>query len=390
MSTGLPRVEVSINPNNIGNTLQTEDDIAAMVLTGVSVSGKIQQGEPTLLISLADAESKGITEIGSNSYAYSQIQHFYNEAVDGAKLWVMLVASSVTMEDMVDKDNNHAKALLANANPPIKLLAISRKASGTVTLANGLDADVDKAIIKAQELAEYFLPEYKECSIIVDAKNFNGKHSDLKDYNATTNAPYVTAFIGSVGGSKNAAVGLYLGRLAKDPVQRNPAHVKTGSLAIEGASFTSGLPIAETDFLDAIHNKGFAFFRTITGKAGYYFSDAQTCAQTNTDLNSITLVRVITKARLLAYKVFVEEILEEIPVNENGQLPQVLVKAWEAKIETAITQQMIAKGEASGVVININSNQDIIGTSSIAVTLKIQPVGYARYINISLGFTKTI
>ncbi|CAL2108184.1 conserved hypothetical protein [Tenacibaculum sp. 190524A02b] len=387
---GLPKVDIQINPNSLGSTLQTADGIAAMVLTGVAISGKVELNIPLKIISLKDAENKGITKTGGNSFAYAQIEQFYSEAGNGAILWLMLVGATITKSKMVSKNEPYAKRLLQVANPPIKLLAISKKVNKDMTLANGVDADVDKAIKNAQELVESFLPHYKECNVIVDVNSFNRNHTDLKDYNTATDAPYVSPLISSVGGSENACVGLFLGRLAKDPVQRNPARVKSGRLPIENASLTDGNEIASHEFLDAIHNKGYNFIRSFAGKAGYFFSDAQTCAKATSDLNSIPNVRVITKARSIAYLVFVDEIMEEIPVTTDGKIAQALVKAWQAKIETSITKNMVAKGEVSGVSMFIDTNQDIIGTGTINGVLSIQPVGYAKYINIKLGFTKTL
>lgn len=396
MSTGLPKVDVSVNPNSTGSTLQTADGIAGMVLTGASVTGKITVGTPTLLISLKDAESKGITASGTNAYAYKQIKDFYDEAEQGAKLWIMLVAASVSMEDMADKTKTHAKKLLSAANPPIKLLGISRKSASGVTVANGVDQDVDKAIAKAQELVESLLPAYKECSVIIDAKDFTGNHSDLKDYKAAAgagviNAPYVTPLIGSTGAGKNACIGLYLGRLAKDPVQRNPGRVASGALPISSAGFTNGASIDTlSDFLDAIHNKGYAFIRTFVGKSGYFFTDAPTCALPPSDLDSIPKVRVITKARALAYSVFVNKILSEISVESDGKMSPAVVKSWESEIENVIDAQMTTTGQISAVRAYIDTKQDFIGTGSVKVDLRILPVGYSKYITINLGFTKSL
>ena len=391
MSTGLPKVDVTVNPNSIGDTLQTTDGIAAMVLTGVTVASKIQAGTPTLLISLADAEAKGITESGTNAYAYKQVKAFYDEAGDGAQLWILLTATTITMEDMANKDEAHAKALIDAANPPIKLLGLSRKSAAGVTIANGVDEDVDKAIVKAQELVESFIPQYKECSVFVDAKDFNGEHSDLKNYNDTTEAPFVTPVISGVDSSKNACIGLYLGRLAKDPVQRNPARVKSGNLPISNACFTNGAGIETlSDFWDEIHNKGYAFIRTFVGKAGYFFTDAPTCDKLTSDLSSVPHVRVITKARALAYGVFVDQIQDEIPVESDGKIAPALVKAWQARVESVINAQMTTKGEISAVQAFIDTNQDIIGTNKVNGTLKVLPVGYSKYIDIDLGFTKSL
>lgn len=391
MSTGLPKVDVQVNQNRLNSSLQTDDGIAGMVLTGVTVAGKIQVNTPTLLVSLEDAETKGITQEGSNAYPYTQVKAFYDQAGAGAKLWVMLVATTVSMEDMADKTKSYAKTMIDTASPSIKLLGISRKSAPGITIANGVDQDVDKALAKADELAKSYQDTYKEFSVIVDAKDWNGNHSDLKDYNDTTEWEYATALLSSTDGSKNACVGLFLGSLAKDPVQRNPARVKSGNLPITSASFTDGKTIEEHAFFDAIHNKDYAFIRSFVGKSGYFFTDAPTCAKSTSDLNSIPHVRVITKVRSLAYQVFVDKIQDEIPVEDDGQISPALIKAWQAEIEGVIDAQMTVNGEISGVKAFIDTNQDIIGSSSInKASIDILPVGYSKYITIPIGFTKSL
>ena len=54
---------------------------------------------------------------------------------------------------------------------------------------------------------------------------------------------------------------------------------------------------------------------------------------------------------------------------------------------------MTASGELSGdggdngVQVYIDPTQDVLATSTINVELRVRPFGYARYINVLLGFT---
>ena len=390
MATGLPKVTINVNSDNLGQSAQTADGIAALVLTGASVTGKIQEGIPIKLTSLKAAETNGITKTGINAYAYKHLKQFFDEAGEGAELWIMVVPDTVTMAAMADKTEPYAKKVLDNANGTVRLLGVSRESDTGITIANGVDEDVDNAAVNAQALMTEYASKFKSASVIIDGKDFNGTVADLKDYTTAT-LPFVSVALANSDASKNAAIGLLLGRLAKDPVQRNPARTKTGALPITAAYLTDATAIeaSENDW-DAIHNKGYIFLRTYVGRAGYFFTDAPTCNLAANDLNSIPRVRVIYKARRIAYATFVNEILDEIPLNTDGTIAPVFIKNWQALIDAAITTQMTAAGEISGSQTIIDPSQDVLGTNEIKVTINVLPVGYAKYITVELGFITTL
>jgi hypothetical protein len=392
MSTGLPKVTVNLGNGNLNQTLQTDDGVVGLVITGVAVSGSsnVSTGEAYQIFSLVEAEDLGITEDSTNSFAWKQIRDFYSIAKTGAELWFMLITSTVTMETAADENEDYAAKLLTKAKGRVKQLAISRKSTGTVTAANGLDEDVHNAVPKAQQLAESFASRNRPLRILLDGKDFTGTISDLKDY-AEDNKNRVAIMIGNNDGSKNASVGLFLGRKAASPVHYNPGRVKDGAIIDLEAFFTDGSNVEDLEAgWDAIHNKGYIFFKSFTGRAGYYFTHAISLTKPTDDYKKLPYGWVIDKVHVLAYQTYVDEILEVIPIAENGQVHPALIKSWESKIETTINQQMTANGEVSGVEAYINPNQPILSSGELKIDLKILPVGYAEYIPINIGFTTTL
>lgn len=386
----LPDIFIDVNKENLGQSLQTEDGIAGLIVTGASVSGKIQVDTPTTVFSLNDAIAKGITETGINSYAYKHVKQYYDEAGNGAELWVMVVSPDTLMSDMLDKTQNYALSLLDKAKGRIRLLAVSRKDTGVADTANGLDKDVDKAVLNAQQLILPYIKRYKEASVIIDGVAYQGDPTELKDYRES-NEEFVSVLMVNSDKTANASVGLLLGRLSKDPVQRNPGRIRSGKLPILEGFLTNGKSIDEQeDELNAIHKKGYIVMRSFIGRTGYFFSHALTCTTPKNDLNTIPRVRTIYKARRKAYDIFVDEILEEIPLEPNGKIAPSLIKSWEAKIETILNRDMTERGEISGVSAFIDADQDILGTNQMDMELKIQPLGSADYIKIKLGYTTVI
>ena len=91
-----------------------------------------------------------------------------------------------------------------------------------------------------------------------------------------------------------------------------------------------------------------------------------------------------------------ENVNDEIPITNDGYLVPSIVKSWEAEMVAAIVNQMTAQGELGadpddsadmGVQCYINPEQQIASTSRIVVQLKVKPYGYAKYIDVELGFT---
>jgi hypothetical protein len=392
MSTGLPKVVININNDRLGQTNQTEDTIAGLIITGSTVAGtgNVTVGNTYQLFGLEDAEAIGIVAGGTNDYAYQQIKAFYDQAGKGAELWIMLLVSTVQMSTMVDvTETNYAVKLLDTAQGRIRTLAVSQKSGAGVIVANGVDEDVDAAAVKAQALAKLYADNYKPLKVIIDGKDFSGTVADLKDYK-TTSLNRVAVLLAGTGG-KNASVGLLVGRMAANPVQRSLARVKDGDLLITTAKFTNDAAIETLESAwDAIHNKGYIFLRTIAGKSGYFFTDDPTLTADADDLNSLKRVAVIDKATLIALGVFTENINDEIELNADGTISAAITGNWKADIENAVNLNMTVNGEISGCKATIDPNQDILSTNTIAMSLDILPVGYAKYITIDLGFTTSL
>jgi len=389
---GLPGVTINVNNDRLGQTNQTEDTIAGLIITGSTVAGagNVTAGNTYQLFSLQDAIDISITEGGTNDYAYQAIKQFYDQAGKGAELWIMLVTSGILMSTVCDlTETDYAVKLLDAAQGRIRNLAVSQKALSTPTIANGVNEDVDAAVVKAQALSEAYAAAYKPLKVVVDGKDFNGTVGDLKDYKTTTHNR-VSILLAGTGG-KNAAVGLLLGRLAANPVHRSIARVKDGDLGILTADFTDDNPVEDLEASwNAIHDKAYTFLRTIAGKSGYFFTDDPTLTEDADDLSSIKRVAVIDKATLLALGVATDYINDEIPLASDGTISPALIGNIKADIENAINVNMTDNGEISGCKVTIDPAQNVLNTSTLAVTLDILPVAYSKYITIDLGFTTTL
>lgn len=386
----LPNVTILTTNGGLGQISANEDGVVGLVANGVAATG-LALGVAKQGYSIADFEAVGITaayDTTNSVKVWRTIKEFYAEAIPGAELWLMIVSQATTMTNILDKTQNFAKKLLTDAQGRIRVLAVSRNpAPGytPTTSVNQIDADVVSAITNGQSLADDMQAAFTPVRFIVDGYAYTGTTVGLVNLRAMTK-PNVAVLVGNSESGLRSAVGLLLGRLSSIPVQRNPGRVKDGSLTISAAWLgTSTLESAESQ-ATSLHTNGFITLRRFPGRAGYYFSDDPTCDLPTSDYNALTRGRVIDKVIRIAYVTFVNEILDEVLIDAAGMISVVKAKYYQTLIQSAIDTAMTANQEISLLNVFVDPAQNVLSTGRICVNLSVVPVGYAKEIQIRLGF----
>ena len=404
----LPYVKIDFANGAIGASEPMDDGVTGLVCTAAAVTqtvnGKTENvfalNTPYLITKLDELVSKGITSdiSDANATLYKAVKEFYDEAPDGSKLWIMGVADTVTIADIVDKTKDNAKKLLVAANGTIRTLAvkIKDKSAYTPTVTTGIDGAVRTAITNAQSLAEWATETlFAPVMVLLEGRHYTGNAETLVSNPINTgNDNRVGVVIGdTIADSKGAAVGLLAGRIASIPVQRSIARVRTGS--ITATMMYIGSVAAELGNPGTINDCGFICPRTFVGKAGYYWSDDKLAAEASDDYSLIPRRRVADKAYRITYSTLINEVAEEISVTDDGKISAPVVKAIQTAVESAIVNNMTSRGNLGndpsdpndmGVECYINPDQNIVATSRLDVQLRIKPHGYSKYIEVSLGF----
>ena len=396
----LPRVRIVFENGALGSVAPSADGVVGLVTTAVGVTGAtgLKLAAPYILRKLDDLVALGVTsgDGDKNAFLYRHVEEFYDEAGDGAELWIMGFPDTELQSDLVDKTRETAKKLIQAANGRICALAVAfNPAAGyKPTIANGLDADLTAAMLKAQALAEWATNTlYAPLFVLLEAREYAGAPTSL--VNLSTYAyNRVGVLLGDTSaGSSGAAIGLLLGRIARIPVQRHIGRVR--DLAVKSLTAFVGDTPAERADAETINDKGYITFRTFVGKAGYFFSDDSLATAVADDYRSIARRRTIDKAYRIAYQTLLEFLNEEIPITNEGKIVPAMAKSWEAEVETAIISQMGAEGNLgvdptdssdTGVKCFINPEQNIVSTNRVKISLKVKPYGYAKYIDVKLGF----
>lgn len=392
----LPRVKIYFENGNLGLVAPSADGLMGIVATATTVAGTFILNTGYKISGLTGLDALGVTAANNASF-YKIIREFYAQAGDGTDVYIMGVADTVKLSDMVDYTNaTGAKVIADLAQGKLNGIFISRTpAVGyTPTVANGLDSDVALARQKGQEFAEYYTTaKYAPLFVVIEGYDYSGTATDLTDL-TTESYNCVSVLIGdTVTASKNAAIGILAGRLASIPVQRNIGRVKDGPL-YPITAFINTTPVELAD-ISGMHDKGYITFRTFINQSGYYFNDDFTATLPTDDYSHLTARRTINKAYRIAYATMLQKVLDEVQINEDGTLPATVVKAWQGDVERDIATQMTANGELSGDVTKgdngvkcfIDVNQNLVQTSQMKVQIRVRPFGYPRYIDVYLGFT---
>lgn len=393
----LPRVKIQFLNGLLGTVGESADGLLALICGAVAVSGKLALNTVYTLTSVDDLSELGVTS-SNNALLYKHVTEFYDEAGSGKKLIVYPVASATTATNICDYTKTaagYARDLITRQNGALRGIGVAGVNTGSSsTSTNGLDPDVFTALPKAQQLAEWATTElYAPLFFAIEGRGYDAT-KELRSLATETYNRCLVAIGDTVASSSGAAVGTLLGRIASIPVQRNIGRVKDGALFPLQMYVGAGKVEESNSVIASIFDKGYVIPRKHVGRSGYFYADDPMACVATDDYAHLANRRVIDKAYRIAYDTMLEELLDEIDLNEDGTMQHAVVKSWQQTLENAINRQMTANGELSatdgeGCQVYIDATQNVVSTSKIELTLKVRPHGYARYIDVNLGFQVT-
>lgn len=386
----LPRIKIQFLNGQLGTVGESPDGLFALVCGAKAVTKNLELDKAYTLHAFDELVALGVTA-ENNPRLYKHVQDFYTEAEEGTKLIIFPVDKTKTFTELCDKDTGVIKELITAENGALRGIFVAGDGREATITTNGLDNDLFTALPKAQQLAEWATVSlYAPLFVILEGRGYkDGAVKDLhkEAYNR------VGVLIGdTVKASEGAAVGLMAGRLATLPVQRNIARVKNGALK-PVAMFIGEKPVEENaSAVSDLYDAGYITPRKYVGKAGYFFTDDRLACEQTDDYAHITARRTIDKAYRIAYAALLELMMDELYVNEDGTLQHGIIMAWQQMMENAVNRAMTAAGELSadtdgtGCKAYVDPTQNVLSTSKIELTLKVRPFGYARYVDVKLGF----
>lgn len=380
----LPKIDIVLSNGNLGQVTPIQTTVG-LVLQGVS-EGILNK--PFSITALREVEALGIIpsyDAANGVRCHKHISDFYAVAPLGTRLWVVFVPQTVTMAQM--PSNTAVNAMLSMAKGTVSVLAFTRSpAAGYAPVVNGMNNEVMLAVAAAHALAVSEAANYRPLRCVVESRDIDYANLPALPDLSTYNYNGVSVLVGdNLPNSKGAAVGLLLGRIAATPVQRNVGRVLDGAIT-QSAYFDAETPLTKGVLSGIFHDKGYIAFRYHVGRGGYYFTDDPTATLKTDDYNSIGLCRTIDKVRRIVYDSYLNYLLDEIEVDAKGVIRADIAKSWQAAVERSVNELMTANSEISGVSAFVDTNQNILATKKIQIKVKVLPVGYAKNIEIELGF----
>lgn len=397
----LPTVNVTLSNGNLGRLPASQDGVAGKCFGPISVAPSgVTLGSVYLIRTLADAEALGITrayDIAQNKIVWHHLKEFYEEAGGATPLYICL--ANTTQAEQFEEDGPADKIMTASGGDVRFVGGCYTPAVGAVDATDGLADGVIASITEAKAFVARQFAAHKPVRVILEGYAIESVAAlayDLRDA-AGPNADGVMVVIGQTSGllpsgmsayNRYASVGRVMGRIARLLVHYNIARVKSGPLVnVLQAGFSDGTALSAATIaqLDTLNTLGYVFMRVHTGLPGVYFNDDHMATPITSDYSGLSRGRVIDKAARIAYRVYVNELLDDVELDATtGRLALATVKNLEGVIETAIGTEMA--NEISGVDCYINPDQNILATDQLNVELNIVPRGIARNISVVLAY----
>lgn len=385
----LPRVKIDFLSGQLGKVGTSPDGLVALLIGATAVVGTFELNKSYSLRNYADLQPLGITE-ENNPDIERHVRAFYREAGGGKELVICGADPAKKMAELCAKEDGAVRDLIERHSGALRAVFVSSSAGDSAPVTEGLSSDVFNSLAPAQELAEWATKElFAPLFIILDGRSYTGK--SLRDL-GKTKYNRVGVFVGDTEQtSKGSALGVLAGRIASAPVQRNIGRVRDGALKPE-AFYLGGKPVEEkSSAIAELHEKRYICPRRYVGRSGYFLADDNLAVEVTDDYAQIASRRVIDKAYRIAYDTLLDYLNDEIELNEDGTMNSAELQSWEMTVEQAIDSAMTAKGELSnddgkGCSCYIDPSQNIAESSTVKLSLKVRPHGYARYIDVDLGF----
>lgn len=274
----------------------------------------------------------------------------------------------------------------------------------TSTAFSGLTAQVGAAKTFAEALENLHAPLVVLLAVADPSATVDGaSQSDLRALNADRVAVLISgdatgkgrALADDLGAPYVPAAGAVLGAMARAKVSEHIGWVEKFDLSagaeLQETCFADGQVFGKkaTAILEALHEKGYVFLRRHIGVAGAYVNDTPTCALATSDLAYLENVRTLQKAKREIRAALLPKLNAPLLVDADGKLAPGTVKLFE-NLAARPLSLMQAAAEVSNYAVFIDPEQDVLATSILQIVAKIQPVGVARYINVSIGFAVKI
>lgn len=401
---------VTINEGKIGANVAGDNREFGIVCNGVSVDGKVQLSTLYTLRRPTDAIALGIDEnydTTNSIQVFRHISEFYRRSGEGRVLHLMLVAQTQKPVDMIAD----AKQFVVEAGGNISDIAFAYNPPSDYidTLVDGLNSEVKAAIPNLQSFAQWCDEHDMPLHTVLEGRSVSDTLSaliNLRDINTgdvVLQATKVTLVIGQDWnyadtltdvGKKFADVGTYLGVIASQAWNRNPAEVESQNLtdAPNGIFIVGGLSNHKKysevfEELVTLDEKGYVFPIRYQGISGYWWNDGHVCAPIIVDkdgsMNQHTIYysHTMDESKRALRKRLLYEVKKPVEL-EGGKLPPSMVDYYNSigDLEFEKLGSLISEGKTY-----TNPDSDLLVDKILNVDFGVIPTGCVNEIKGSIN-----
>lgn len=189
-----------------------------------------------------------------------------------------------------------------------------------------------------------------------------------------------------------SAVGVVLGLLSSAAVHQSIGWVKNFPTGVNVPAFGDGTLYRDLDkaLVEQLDKGRYLFFVTHVGQAGSYVNDSHTMDAETSDYAMIESVRTMDKAVRGIRTYLIPELGGNVYIDaETGKMQAYSVSHLETTANKAL-EDMEKAGELSGYKVEIDPEQDVLGTGEVEIVIRQVAVGVMRRIKVKIGFAKKV
>ena len=396
----------------LGASAKSDENIKGIVFGGVvpDTGNYTTLGTSFELLTPDDADDLGLTaayDAAKKVLVRYHINEFFRLNPNG-KLWIMIVAQSVTLTQMCTLASAYVTKLINDSGKKVTDVGVVRNpATGyTPTLTNGIDHDVTTAVAAAQLLVEGFITQNVYIDhIYIEGREVNGSIASIKDLRTlgAANVCVVIAQDSTVAAldalfAKTAAVGTVMGmagirRVEEDlgsiNVINNPdKSVETYPLndgimfelpAISSGALVSTLSAAE---IEVLQDNGYIFADSYPGYEGVFLNKSNVCTAADNDFAYGARMRVWNKAARLVLKKFIPRYNKNVET-VGGKMTTIEITEWQEDINNTRNGlgKMVVDKHCLSSSVFLNPDQTIdANAGEVVVEMSLGVYNYVRTI----------
>lgn len=175
----------------------------------------------------------------------------------------------------------------------------------------------------------------------------------------------------------------YTARLSTIPASVQASRFKDGGLS-------NGKLYRDEAATPGLDDNGFVTGRSFVGETGAFITNAHTMAASTSDFRRLANCRVIDIACAVARSAALFYLNDNLVTNTDGTIDEKQARKIENDINTKLKASLVFTQPQNAVSssVQVSRSADIQATSTLPITVNVQPFGYADEIDITIGFTK--